>query len=393
MTHIINDTISGLRVKTEEKMIKDKILRRVRKLFNNPNHWVAGHPVDNTLGRNAPLSVLEVCQPEPSQIAVQTLPEFPSYVAIEVTNVCNLRCKHCNYRFGLEHYTRERGFINWVTLKKVLAEVLEYNIPVLMNYDGEPLIHRDFLHFLKYAQELGLNTYFNTNGTLFDATFADALVRFYRGSIFFSIDGDREWFQKIRVPASYDEVVRNLLYFIQVNEKSGWPITIGVSFCNLGQSSEERQRFLEEWINRVNYISMGEVNDKFGTVISDPMINFGIKKRPICVVPWQTCGICHNGDVIPCSIYVTRANTANAIMGNIHQESLKDIWQGERYQKFRQMVAQERYQESFCDRCQRWRSQFLFKKSRMGDIEIERNGLWTTFRNMKKGDLNFRSSI
>jgi len=376
----------------KEKMIKAKILRKIRRIFNNPKRWVSGRPVDSTLGGNAPLSLLEVSQPDPSQIAGQTLPEFPSYVAIEVTNVCNLRCKHCHYRFGLEHYTRDRGFINWETLKKVLSEVHGYNIPVLMNYDGEPLMHQDFLNFLKYAQELGLNTYFNTNGTLFDAEFADSIVQFYRGSIFFSVDGDREWFQRIRVPANYDEVVKNLLYFIKVNEKFGWPITVGVSLCNFGQSSEERQKFLNKWIDRVNYISMGEVNDKFGTVISDPMIDFTIKKRPICSVPWQTCGICHNGDVIPCSIYVTRANTANAIMGNIHQESLKNIWQGEHYQKFRQMVAQERYQESFCNRCQRWRSQFLFNKSRMGDIEVERNGLWTTFRNMNKGNLNFRGS-
>lgn len=371
-------------------MLKRKIINRISKFLDRPRNWVEGALLDRTLGKDEVLVLREVSQPCISEIKAGTVSDFPNYIAIEVTNVCNLRCKHCNYRYGLDHYTRDRGFINWETLKKVLHEAKDFNIPVLMNYDGEPLIHKDFLNFLKYAQELGLNTYFNTNGTLFNAEFAEQLVQFYKGSVFFSIDGDREWFERIRVPASYDEVVNNLLYFINANEKQGWPITIGVSFCNLGQSAAERQQFLDEWITKVNFISMGEVNDKFGTVISEPMVDFGIKKRPICLVPWQTCGICHNGDVIPCSIYVTRANTADAIMGNIHEASLKDIWQGERYRKFRKMVAEGRYQESFCDRCQRWRSQFIFKKTLVGDIEIERNGLWTTFRNAKKGKPNFR---
>lgn len=370
---------------------KVKSLFKSKKSNNYDDEWLENKPVDRTLCTDEPLPDPLVSQPTPDQLKGDELSDFPGYIALEVTNTCNLKCKHCNYRFGLDHYTRDRGFMPRETLEKVLNEAKQHNINILMNYDGEPLMHRSFLEYLKYATDLGINSYFNTNGTLFNKEFADKLVSFYRGSIFFSVDGSREWLEKIRIPAKYEQVIGNLTYFLSVNEANGWPITVGVSLCNLGQTTEERKEFLDTWLPRVNYVSMGEVNDKYGTMVSDPMTVLAVKKRPICVVPWQTCGVCHNGDVIPCSIYVTRANTANAIFGNIHKQSLKAIWKGSAFRAFRKMVAEECYDKSYCDKCQRWLSQFSFPDIIDGDVKIVRNGYWTTYQNLKKGQLNFQT--
>jgi radical SAM protein with 4Fe4S-binding SPASM domain len=370
----------------------NKLGKRFKKdrIFGKRNSaWIADNPKDFTLGAGTALPLPQVSEPSTDEIRGESVPAFPGYIALEVTNVCNLKCRHCNYRYGLDHYTRDRGFISHELVRKVLSEVKEYNISVLMNYDGEPLMHRHFIDFLKTATDLGINTYFNTNGTLLDRQAADRLVEFYKGSIFFSIDGDQEWFERIRIPANYKHVTGNLLYFIKANEECGWPITIGVSLCNLGQGPDRRRAFLEEWLPKVNYVSMGEVNDKFGAMISDPMTVMEIRKRPRCTVPWQTCGICHNGDVIPCSIYVTRANTCDAIMGNVNETSLKEIWHGEKYKTFRAMVGEERYSGSYCDKCERWLSQFSFPDEVNDVIKISRNGYWTTFQNLEKGSLNF----
>lgn len=367
-----------------------KIFRTNNTKQSKENEWVFKKPIDNTLGNNNILPYPTVSQPTLTQIENNDVPAFPSYIAIEVTNVCNLKCTHCNYRYGLDHYTRDRGFINRDLMEKTLDEVRQYGVNVLMNYDGEPLIHKKFIDYLKLATQKGINTYFNTNGTLFNKAFTDKLVEFYRGSVFFSIDGNKEWFESIRVPANYDTVVKNLKHLIQANEANGWPITIGVSLCNFGQTNQERKAFLEEWLPIVNYVSMGEVNDKFGTMISNPMTQVKFKKRPICVVPWQTCGICYNGDVIPCSIYVTRANVANAILGNLQNQTIKEVWNGKAFNNFREMIAQEKYKESFCDKCERWLSQFSFPDLIEGNIKTVRNAYWTTYHNLEKGKLNFK---
>ena len=352
-----------------------------------PIKWLNNPAKNNSIGNKITLPDPTVINPADSGFVV---PEFPSYVALEVTNVCNLKCKHCNYRHGLDHYTRDRGFMSLETAEKVLREVKKYNASALMNYDGEPLMNKDYLQFLKLATDLKVNNYFNTNGTLFDKKFSDQLVEFYKGSVFFSVDGNKEWFEKIRTPAVYDQVVDNINYFIDRVEKTSAPITIGISLCNLGQTPEERKMFLDQWLPKVNYVSMGEVNDKFGTMVSKPITTLDIKKRPPCVIPWQTMGICWNGDVIPCSIYVTRANIANAIFGNITKNSLKEIWDGVDYNNFRKMISEERYVDSFCDKCERWLCQFSFPTIEKEGVRVERNGYWTTYHNTEKGDLNFK---
>ena len=107
---------------------------------------------------------------------------------------------------------------------------------------------------------------------------------------------------------------------MQVNKEAGYPIDVGISFCNLGQSVDDRKDFVDKWIEKVNYVSLGEVNNKDGSIISEPMTKFKEKKRAICNMPWITVGICHNGDVVPCSIYITRANTTNSILGNVKEK-------------------------------------------------------------------------
>lgn len=362
--------------------------------LQQPEHifseWVRAVPIDKTTREEGVvLTEPGVYQPSPNQLAGIDLPEFPEYIALEITNACNLSCKHCNYRHGLPHYTRERGFISRDTVEKVLTEIRPYGTNVLMNYDGESLMHPEFMDYLELATGMGINNYFNTNGTLLNKSFVDRLLRFYKGTVFFSIDGNKEWFEKIRVPASYEQVLNNVKYFISANEALGHPVTVGISLCNLGQSAQERKDFLDEWLPDVDYVSMGEVNDKFGTMISDPMTILNIKKRPVCMVPWVTCGVCHNGDITPCSIYITRANTTNAIFGNIWKNSLKEIWHGEAFNNFRRMVAEERYKDSYCDKCERWRSQFTFPDVIEGNVKIVRNGFWTVFYNLEKYGKHF----
>lgn len=356
-----------------------------KRAYANTGEWLLGPSIDHTFGSGAELPPPEVSRLDPGQLAGTELSDFPSYIALEVTNVCNIRCTHCNYRFGVDHYTRDRGFMAQEVVERVLNEAAAHDTPVMMNYDGEPLMNKSFMDYLKLAQSKNLKSYFNTNGTLFNKKFADEVVSFYKGSIFFSIDGDRDWFNKIRLGADYDKVVANLEYFLAANQAAGSPISVGVSLCNLGQSPQQRQAFVDFWIDKVNFVSLGEVNDKNGGIISEEMTEMKIRRRPTCVVPWQTLGICHNGDVVPCSIYITRANTANAILGNIKDKPLKEIWRDEPITRFRQMLISGNYGNTYCETCDRWRCQFQWPRLIEGKRATDRNGYWTSIYNLERG--------
>jgi len=346
--------------------------------------WTRGTCQDRTLCDEKPLPEPACWEPDGKTVAGETLREFPEYMAVEVTNVCNLRCTHCNYRYGLPHYSRDRGFMGFDLLKKVAHEAADNKASLLMNYDGEPLMHPQFMEFLRYVSDLELVTYFNTNGTLFSREFAEELVSFYKGSVFFSVDGSKEWMEKIRLGADYGKVTANLRTFLEANAKAGGPISVGVSLCNLGQTIKERREFLDLWLPQVNYVSMGEVNDKFGAMISDPMTVMDVSRRPICGVPWSTLGVCHDGSVIPCSVHVTRANETGKIFGNVNEQSIAEIWRSPAFEDFRREVA-TLPEGSLCNGCQRWLSQITFPVVETNGVRERRNGFWTTYENLEKG--------
>jgi MoaA/NifB/PqqE/SkfB family radical SAM enzyme len=61
-----------------------------------------------------------------------------------------------------------------------------------------------------------------------------------------------------------------------------------------------------------------------------------------CWKMWHSCVMTWDGDIVPCCF----DKDAKYTMGNIHQQSFKDIWNGDKYQEFRAgylMIASNRY--------------------------------------------------
>jgi radical SAM protein with 4Fe4S-binding SPASM domain len=63
-----------------------------------------------------------------------------------------------------------------------------------------------------------------------------------------------------------------------------------------------------------------------------------------CIVPWSVVGILPNGDVTTCSDY------PDYIVGNIRNAGIHDIWNNERYRKFR-ILLQNKGLLPVCSRC------------------------------------------
>jgi len=344
-------------------------------MIDRTDEWLESCATERFFGTITPLRGLTVhyCKDDTGY----PLPDAPAYMALEVTNTCNLRCVHCHYRHGAHSYGREKGLMTQEVADRAFEYARNNGTSLLMNYDGEPLMHPEFIRYLRQAAGMGINTYFNTNATLLSREKTDELLDFYSGAVFVSMEGGKEWFEKIRKPAKYDQVSANLRYLIDQNEKKGRPIKISISVSNLGQPLEERRAMIDTWLPLVDAISFGEVNDEFGTITSEPFTAMAPKRRPLCTTPWQTLGICFNGDVVPCSIYIAKSTYKNFVMGNVLETPLEDIWKGERFQAFRKSHVEKGFHDKACQKCERWRSQFTFPDEYANGLKVTRNGFWT----------------
>jgi radical SAM protein with 4Fe4S-binding SPASM domain len=89
-----------------------------------------------------------------------------------LTAHCNLACQHCYMdasRDAREELSLEEGI-------RLVDELAEMKVPILIFTGGEPLLSRNFYALAFHAREVGLRTVISTNGTLITAEVAGLLA-------------------------------------------------------------------------------------------------------------------------------------------------------------------------------------------------------------------------
>ncbi len=272
----------------------------------------------------------------------------PIHLDIEATNACNLRCTMCPrtemvetgtfwkiQMFDMDAY---RGLID-EGIKKGLSSV-KYN------YLGEPLLNNRLPEMIKYAKDAGLvDVMFNTNATRLDEVTSRRLIESGLDKLFFSFDSPYpEQFNRIRVGAEYNEVLANIRRFVKIREEMGSikPFT-RVSMVRMKDNEDEWDYFRELFDPIVDAVAYVDYLDHSGQDNPGRMIvPLGSKKSRFCCPQlWQRMFIHPDGVVTVCCIDANRTLQ----VGNIFDQSVEEIWLGEKYQELRRLHKQGRYTE------------------------------------------------
>ena len=110
----------------------------------------------------------------------------PFLVSYSITTKCNLRCKHC-----YSQSSEEAGYDDLTTDEalRVIDEIAEWGIGLLVFDGGEPLLREDFFQIVDYASGKGITTGIGSNGTLIDVAIARRLISVGIKYASISIDG------------------------------------------------------------------------------------------------------------------------------------------------------------------------------------------------------------
>ena len=82
-----------------------------------------------------------------------------SGIAVELTNHCNLSCKHC---FDRRHSAG--GYLNIGTLETILHTAKQHGFDYISLTGGEPTLHPEFQKILEMVFNAGYEVGFVTNG-------------------------------------------------------------------------------------------------------------------------------------------------------------------------------------------------------------------------------------
>ena len=274
--------------------------------------------------------------------------EFPPYVLIEPTSVCNLRCIMC-FQVDKSFSSNKKflGFIDIDFFKKLIKQCEENDCnSITLASRGEPTLHKQFDEIsstIKYSKIL--DTKINTNATVLDEKKIELILDAGFNEVIFSVDaGTKKTYEEIRVKGKFEKVVKNIKLFNEKrkkNFKNSKTLTrvAGVKI----KDNQDIKQMTDFWSEIVDEVSIKSAALRWDTYnnpvneIKDPCLNL-----------WNRMYIWYDGKVNPCDTDYK----SYLCIGNAKEKTIKELWNSEKYVNLRNLhFKNKRGNIEPCDRC------------------------------------------
>ena len=277
---------------------------------------------------------------------MQIKDDYPPYLQIEPTSICNYRCVFC---FQTDNVFNKRshgymGHMNFDTFKLIVDQA-EGNIEFIsLASRGEPLLCPDIKKMLSYTKDKFLNLKINTNASMLDETMSYAILESGVKTLVFSADAaDSKLYSELRVNGKFEKIVKNIEKFQEIRSKHfNSKIITRVSGVKV-KKEQKIEKMNKFWGNLVDQVAFVDYVP-WENVYQSPKINI---EKP-CSDLWRRMFIWWNGDTNPCDVdYKSKLK-----VGNIKDKNIKELWNSESYISLRnQHNTKSRSEISPCNRC------------------------------------------
>lgn len=327
----------------------------------------------------------------------------PARASLEITYRCNLKCAMCPLAvsFGdpasrLVREWEEKEELRTDEVRRIVEELAALRVKTLTVTGGEPFLRDDLLDIVAHTKEQGLRCTVLSNGTLIDRARAAAFCDIGLDVLYLSLDGPAEVNNRIRNSGTaFAKTVEAAQIVKEEKQRAGSSLPVVTFSCTISalnaehlvpliDTSREHDASLdlgymfyttENMLQRTDeLLPHGSVKaedqnlpDELRDVDAEQLWNeicrarvradelgvrlnfqpdlkreeldrwftddqyFFVKK---CFYPWYAVRVNPYGAVYPCSL--------NLEMGNVRDDSLKSIWNGEEYVRFRKGLRTQR---------------------------------------------------
>jgi radical SAM protein with 4Fe4S-binding SPASM domain len=284
---------------------------------------------------------------------------MPVSIGIELTNYCNLSCPECITGSG--KLTRSQGFMDIGLFKTVISELSPYLYNTNLYFQGEPMLHPQFFSFLENSRKTF--TTVSTNGHFLSAGNSEKIVKSGLNHLIISLDGmDQEKYGLYRKNGNLDTVIAGIKNVSEAKIRFRSTIKLEIQFL-VNKINEHQIPQINEFAKSVRAslrLKSMQVNDKkeigrwlplngkfrrYSLKNGEYVIKSNLPDR--CARLWFNPVITWDGKVLPCCF----DKNAEHIMGDLNQDSFRDIWNGPKYRIFRKSIFSGRNMIEICRNC------------------------------------------
>jgi MoaA/NifB/PqqE/SkfB family radical SAM enzyme len=308
----------------------------------------------------------------------------PICLYLETTNRCNLLCETCPRTFeDLE----PPADMSWELFTRIVDQVPRI-ARVVLHGVGEPMMVKALPRMIGYLKERGAYVLFNTNGTLLTERKGRELIAAGLDELRVSLDAaEPRAFLAVRGKDMFTRIVRNVRAFTALQRAEGIdrPLVslwltglketidqlpafvrlahqIGVAEIHLqrlvfmpqGQGLARAQSALFEQLDGDEASQLAEAAslaetlgisfNASGATEPDASLERSTEDQPwsLCRRPWTLMYFTAHGRAIPCCIAPFAMRGYDGFtLGDATQQSLRQIWNGPRYQEFRSALLSD----------------------------------------------------
>ncbi len=300
---------------------------------------------------------------------------IPAVVQIELTNKCNLSCRHCNF------VRSDEADLTTAEVKEIIDQLKHAGTFYLAFTGGEIFTRKDFIEIAEYAKKEGFILVFMTNATLITPEKLEAIKRIGPRNMEISLLG--------ATPETHDYITQVAGSFNRTVEAiksltaAGIEVLTKTALMNLNFKEYEEIRTLSTSLGAVPVISptitprkdgssepqnfllpFEELEEYLPSAPSDPdyFFRWETRRSLICSAARSTCCISPSGDVFPCVLLPIK-------LGNLRKQTFSELWHDESNEDLTRIRLLEVSDLTECSSCES--QKFCYRCAGVAYLETE----------------------
>ena len=285
---------------------------------------------------------------------------------LETTNACNMTCVFCP---RTELMDRSIGHINMKEFKSIIDQLSHFTPDEEMKWEkyvethgmknssaqeedffyyficsktiilhgfGDPLLDNNLTERVAYCSEKGVQTYFSTNPVNINLAVMKRLGEAGLTYIKFHLDGvnnEDQLFYRGRVDSTYQKTVDKIEATIDLFDKEKLPTRVVLTKLKFNDNDDLDRQFLDYWQSKNVMAYIKNQHNRWLYEEENAVENDAEYMTRYCEFPWSSLSILKDGSVVPCPLEYN----GELVMGNVKDNSLNDIWNGDEFSGLRKM--------------------------------------------------------
>jgi radical SAM protein with 4Fe4S-binding SPASM domain len=243
----------------------------------------------------------------------------------------------------------------------VIKELSAYLFNINLYFQGEPMLHPKLFLFLNNSR--AIHTTISTNGHFLSVENSEKLVQSGLSKLIISLDGmDQGTYTGYRINGDLKSVLEGIRNVSSAKLKFGSSLKIEIQFI-VNRLNEHQIPEVSSFAKSVNaslklksmqinthddiekWLPQQEQFRRYKVKNGKYVLKNSFPDR--CARLWFNPVITWDGKVIPCCF----DKDAEYVMGNLNNDSFREIWEGPKYRMFRKSILSGRHMIEICRNC------------------------------------------